>query len=237
MQNDPYETRGVIARPVSESGVESRANFLLKTYAHVCAALSGFALVEIALFKLGIADQIVQALSGARYGWLMVLGAFTLVGWMCTTTAHKVRSVPMQYVALVGYVIAEALIFVPLLWYANARAPGTIATAAYLSFFGFAGLTAVAFVIRKDFSFLRGILMWGGICAALAIVGSLIFGFELGTWFSAAMIAFAGAAILYKTSAVMLHYPEDRYVAASLELFAAVALLFYYVLMLLNRRR
>lgn len=237
MQNDPYEVRGTLARSASAASVDARATFLLRTYAHVCAALSAFALVEVALFKSGTAERIVQALAGARYGWLLVLGAFTLVGWMCTATAHRVQSVPLQYAALAAYVVAEALIFVPLLYLAEYRAPGTIASAAYISFAGFAGLTAVAFATRKDFSFLRGVLMWGGICALIAIVAAVIFGFELGTWFSVAMIAFAGVAILYKTSNILLHYPEDRYVAASLELFASVALLFYYVLMLLNRRR
>ncbi len=97
---------------------------------------------------------------------------------------------------------------------------------------GFAGLTAVAFVTRKDFSFLRGMLMWGGVVAMLAIVGGILFGFELGTWFSVAMIGFAGAAILYDTSNVLHHFPEDRYVGAALQLFASVALMFWYVLRL-----
>ena len=53
-----------------------------------------------------------------------------------------------------------------------------------------------------------------------------------GVFFSVALIAFAGAAILYDTSNVIHHFPEDRYVAASLELFASVALMFWYVLRL-----
>ncbi len=85
---------------------------------------------------------------------------------------------------------------------------------------------------RKDFSFLRGVLMWGGVVAMLAIVGGILFGFELGTWFSVAMIGFAGAAILYDTSNVLHHFPEDRYVGAALQLFASVALMFWYVLRL-----
>ena len=85
---------------------------------------------------------------------------------------------------------------------------------------------------RKDFSFLRGMLMWGGVVAMLAIVGGILFGFDLGTWFSVAMIGFAGAAILYDTSNVLHHFPEDRYVGAALQLFASVALMFWYVLRL-----
>lgn len=42
------------------------------------------------------------------------------------------------------------------------------------------------------------------------IVASVLFPFSLGTAFSVAMIAFAGAAILYDTSNVLREYPEDR---------------------------
>ena len=70
----------------------------------------------------------------------------------------------------------------------------------------------------------------------VAIFGSMIFGFQLGTWFSVAMIGFAGAAVLYDTSNIIHHYPQDKYVAASLELFSSIALMFWYVLqMFLNR--
>jgi FtsH-binding integral membrane protein len=101
---------------------------------------------------------------------------------------------------------------------------------------GFTGLTFVAFVTRKDFSFLRGILMWAGVLALVAIVGGVVFGFQLGTWFSIAMVGLAGAAILYDTSNVIHRFPTDRYVAAALELFASVALMFWYVLRLFMSR-
>ena len=102
---------------------------------------------------------------------------------------------------------------------------------------GFAGLTAVAFTTRKDFSFLGALLRWGGIVAIVAIAAGVVFGFQMGTWFSVAMVGFAGAAILYDTSNVIHHYPEDRYVAASLQLLASVALMFWYVLRIFLSRR
>ena len=76
----------------------------------------------------------------------------------------------------------------------------------------------------------------GGMLALGGIFASLIFGFALGTWFSVAMIGFAGAAVLYDTSNIMLHYPQDRYVAASMALFASIALMFWYVLRLFMSR-
>jgi len=133
--------------------------------------------------------------------------------------------------------VAESILFVPLLWIANNVAPGAITSASAITFVAFAALTAVVFLTGKDFSFLRGLLFWGGIMALSLIVAGAIFGFQLGTYFSIAMVGFAGAAILYDTSNVLHHYPEDRYVAAALELFASVALMLWYVLRLVMNRR
>jgi FtsH-binding integral membrane protein len=55
-------------------------------------------------------------------------------------------------------------------------------------------------------------------------------GFSLGIWFSAIMVIFASGCILYNTSNIMYHYAPGQHVAASLSLFASVALLFWYVL-------
>ncbi len=168
--------------------------------------------------------------------WLLVLGGFIVVGWLATHVAHSARSLGVQYAALGGFVLAEAVIFVPLLWIANTYAPGAIASAAWVTIAGFIGLTGIAFFTRKDFSFLKGLLFWGMLCALALIVCGSIFGFKLGIWFSVGMVALAGAAILYDTSNVIHHYPKDRYVGAALELFASVALLFWYVLSLFLSR-
>jgi len=150
---------------------------------------------------------------------------------------HKTESKASQYAALAAYVVGWSIMFVPLLFIANKYAPGVIASAAIITFLAFTALTLVVFITRKDFSFLRGILMWGGILALVTIFGGAIFGFQLGTFFSVAMVGLAGAAILYDTSNVLHHYPEDRYVAASLELFASVALMLWYVIQLLMSSR
>ncbi len=218
----------VQARPVAEAGVEARATFIARTYAHLCGALAAFTLIEVALFSAGLAEPMARGMLGVN--WLLILGGFLVVSWLASKTAYAVRSRAAQYAALCAYVVAEALIFVPLLYLAFTYAPGAISSAAIVSLGGFAGLTLIAFMTRKDFSFLRVGLMWGGVAALLAIAGGVIFGFNLGTWFSVGMVVFAGAAILYDTSNVIHHFPEDRYVSASLELFGSVALLFWYVL-------
>jgi uncharacterized protein len=95
------------------------------------------------------------------------------------------------------------------------------------------GLTVVALTTRTDFSFLRGVLVIGGFVALGLIAASILFGFTLGLIFSVVMVGFASAAILYYTSNVLHYYRTDQYVAASVTLFASVALLFFYVLQIL----
>jgi FtsH-binding integral membrane protein len=132
------------------------------------------------------------------------------------------------------YVIGQALIFAPLLYIAAYFSdPSVIPTAAVLTLALFGGLTLIALTTRKDFSFLGGILQIAGFVALGLIVCSVLFGFSLGLIFSVAMVIFAGAAILYDTSNILHHYDTRHYVAASLELFASVALLFWYILRIL----
>jgi FtsH-binding integral membrane protein len=211
VMSDSYELPGSY-QPVAAIGVEPRARFISRTYNHLMAAIVGFTLFEVFLFQSGMAESIARTLAATS------------------------QSLGSQYAALAGFVVAQGIIFVPMLYLAEANAPGAIESAAAVTLLGFAGLTFVAFRTRKDFSFMRGMLMWGGVLALVAIVGAVIFGFELGTWFSVAMVGFAGAAILYDTSNVLHHYPEDRYVAAALALFASVALMFWYILRLFTSR-
>ena len=218
--------------PVANVDVDTRATFISRTYMHLFGAIAAFTLIEVGLFSFGIAESMFQALAGGN-AWLFILGGFMLVMWLGSRVAHRAKSLPAQYAALSAVVAAEALIFCPLLYIANNAYAGITSSAAIITLGGFAALTAIVFMTRKDFSFLGGILKWIGIVALAAIVGSFIFNYTLGTWFSVAMIAFAGGAILFDTSNVLHHYPEDRYVAASLELFTSVALLFWYVIRLL----
>ena len=222
------------AIPVARASVEERAEFISKTYAHLFGAMLGFTLIEIVLFTSGAATVIAQAMLSVN--WLIVLGGFMIVGWFASRTAMTAVTPASQYGALAAFVAAEAILFVPLLYIANEFAPGAINSAATVTLLGFAALTGIAFMTRKDFSFLGGLLRWGFIVALVLIVAGVLFGFHLGTFFSVAMVALAGGAILYDTSNILYHYPSDRHVAASLSLFSSVALMFWYVLSLFLSR-
>jgi FtsH-binding integral membrane protein len=150
----------------------------------------------------------------------------------------------MQYLGLGLYIVAWAVMFLPLIYIANAISyanndPYLIPTAAILTFTVFLGLTLSVFLTKKDFSFLRPILCIGSMIALGVIVCSILFGFGLGLFFCFAMVALISGCILYDTSNVLHHYRTDQHVAAALELFASVAILFWYILqilMMINRR-
>ncbi len=218
---------------VYKKSVEARARFITRVYTHLFLAILALVGMEFALFASGLAEPIALALSG---NWLIVLGGFMVAGWLGRRMAYGNGGIAVQYFALTMYVASWAIMFVPILYIAAANYEGVIQSAATVTLVGFGGLTAVAFTSRKDFSFLGSLLKWGGIMALVAIVASLIFGFQLGVFFTVAMIGLAGASILYDTSNVLHHFPEDRYVGAALELFSSVALMFWYVLRLFMSR-
>jgi len=207
-----------------------RAGFIRRTYAHLALAVVAFIAVEAFLLQLPIAGTIARAMTGG-FSWLIVLAAFMGVSWLAERWAQSDTSPQMQYLGLGLYVVAQAIIFLPLLYIAaNYSSDGVIPTAGLITGFLFAGLTATVFITRKDFSWMRSILAIGGFVALGVIAASIIFGFSLGIIFSAIMVVFASVAILYDTSQVLHHYRTDQHVAASLSLFASVALLFWYVL-------
>jgi len=210
-----------------------RAIFIRKTYGHLAAAILFFIIVEAVLLQPAIARPILETFLSSQYSWLIVLGGFMLVSYIANWWANNQASKSMQYLGLGLYVIAEAVIFVPLLFMAQLHMPDVIAQAGIITLTMFGGLTAVVFTTRKDFSFLGPILSISGFIALGVIICALVFGFNLGILFSAIMIVFASGAILYDTSNILHRYNTNQYVAASLSLFASVALLFWYVLRLL----
>ena len=229
-QENPYQAMGY-ATPVAQATTSERTIFIQRTYAHLCGAVLAFAGLEALVLNV-FWDQLgplVQSVTGGVY-WLVFLGAFMAVGWVANGWAHSSTSRSMQYTGLSLYVLAEVIIFIPLLFMAEKYFEGTIASAGIVTGIVFGGLTIGCFITKFDFSFLKTALMIGGFAALGLIVASVfIGGLSLGIWFSVAMVVLAAGYILYNTSNVIHHYNTNQHVAASLALFASVALLFWYI--------
>src|SRR5690606_24592347 len=139
---------------IAEQPVETRAEFVRKTYTHLAGAIVVFAVLEWFLLETIPASAVFGLLSASSYSWLMVLGAFMVVSWIANKWAYGGASKSMQYAGLALYVVAEAVIFLPLLMIASQFDPAAIGKAAVVTGFMVLGLTTIAFTTRKDFTFL-----------------------------------------------------------------------------------
>lgn len=214
-----------------------QATFYRKTYSHVAIALLAFIVVEAILINT-VPENLIFSMVSSPFVWLFILGGFWL-GSMLANKWTQAQDKSTQYRGLGIYVLLEAIIFLPMIYIAIDLSDGLaiISQAGIITLSLFAGLTAVVFLTRVDFSFLRTVLVVGGFLALGLIVAGALFSFDLGLWFSVAMIALAAGGILYETYNIKNVYSTDQYVAAALQLFSSVMLLFWYVLRILLSRR
>ncbi len=225
------------ALPTTAAPTDARTLFIRRTYLHLAGAILACAAVAALLLRWSGARDLSETMTRG-YNWLIVLALFFGASTLADRWARAAAAPALRYLGLGLFVVAQAVVLLPILLVAvRYSTPDLLPTAGILTLGLFAGLTAVAFLSRTDFSFLRGALIIGGFVALGLIVVSILIGLNLGVWFAVALIAYAGAAILYQTSAIIRDYGTDQYVAAALGLFASVALLFWNILNLLGARR
>jgi len=231
---NPMQTK----RLVSHLANEERVAFYKKTYAHVAGGVLTFILFEYLLLK---SETVVNfALSMTEgYLWLIMLGGFMLITNYAESMALRTKDKNKQYIAYGVYILAEAFIFVPMIYIAAFymdTGSEILKQASIVTLALFAGLSSVVFVTKKDFSFLKtGLTIASFIAIGLIIAGS-IFGFNMGLWFSVGMCLLAGGSILYQTSNLVNKYGEEDYIPAALGLFASLMLLFWYILRIFMSR-
>lgn len=228
---DTYPSQTAAAAPPS-----ARAAFVRRTYGHLLGAVLAFIGIEAALLQTTLGVEFLQMLRVNNLAWVGLMVLFVAGGYAAQALARSRNAPAVQYAGLALYVLLEAVIFLPILTIAT-HAPQFAGKdlplqAGIVTVAVFGGLTAAVFLSGKDFSFLGPILWVGALLALGLVIAAVLFGFSLGLVFTGAMIALAAGFIVYDTSNVMHHYGTDQHVAASLELFASVALLFFYVLRL-----
>jgi FtsH-binding integral membrane protein len=249
--------RRPIEGAVATLGVSDRVDFLRKTYSHLGLAVVAFALLTAGILKYMTAlswRMSEWAVMHERWHWAIVLGAFMGIGYVADRLAMSNASRGAQYLGLLLGVAGWAVIFQPMIWILmilfnpaldinhpalDGEAAHILVQAIVITLAVFVGLTLTVVLTKKDFSFMRGVLSIGSFAALGIIASGIIFGFNLGVWFSAGMILLMGGYILYQTSLVLNYFPPTGYVAAALMLFSTLATLFWYVLRLLmelNRR-
>lgn len=221
---------GIIVAKAAES---ERVGFIRRTYLHLGGAILAFMVIETLIIQSGLALAFTNMIRSMPFSWFIVIALFMGVSYIADKWASSPMSREMQYAGLGLFIVAEAIVFSPMILMALnfAPNPNALPAAAILTLMLAGGLTFTAFSTKKDFSFLRPAITIGSFVAIGMIIASMIFGFSLGLFFAAAMILLAAASMLYQTSEIIHHYHTDQHVAASLGLFSSVGLMFYYMLM------
>jgi FtsH-binding integral membrane protein len=234
---------------VADAAPADRAQFYRRTYAHVAGAFVAWATLLAVFFTTPIAGGIIKLFTG-----MGSIGMFVIMLGLCfaTTIAQTMSfnaSKATQYAGLGLAILAEAVLFVPLIFmvvlkfahagneHAFAEAIGSVFGPALLTTgLLIAGLTTTVFMTNKDFSFLRTAVTIGCFVAIGVVIAAFVCGISLGFWFSAAMVLLMGAAILYKTWEIKNIATPGQYVGAATSLFVAFVTLLWYVIQLFSSR-
>lgn len=207
----------------------SREAFIKKVYIHLLFSIFLFGIIELMLIFSHSANVIAEEMVSGK-NWIFVLIAYIGVSSIAMKCAETKNDRLTQYIALLVYIVAEAIIFLPLLLFAETVASYAIPHAIVLTAALCVGLTICVFMSGKRFDFLYKYIIVGGILSVGLIFSAIIFGFNLGLLFSLCMVFLGSMALLYQIDAIAYEYGEDDYVAASMAIFSSVMLIFWYIL-------
>ncbi len=229
---------------VAAASPATRADFYRKTYLLVAVACAVFGLVLAGILATpAIVNPLTSLFFGSgAFGWLLVLAGFWGISMLSNRLAFGGASAGTQIAGLGIYIVAEALLFAPMLnilmWrFGSATMLNEIVAPAALSTLLLSvGLTATVFMTKTDFSFLRAFITIGFFVALGAMLLLMFFG-GIGSWFIIAMTVFIAVVILYQTWVVKTQFRPDQHVGAALVIFAGIATLFWYLIMIFASRR
>jgi modulator of FtsH protease len=212
----------------AQASVAERMGFIRKVYALFFAAT----LFAIGGVAAGLSFEPLLRFA-YEHPWIMF---FIMIGGVFA--AQAVRHVRgLNLVALFGFTTLTGVVISPLIAFVLMRNPGSILAAGLLTVGIFGGLTAYVFVSKKDFSFMRGMLMTGLIVVILAGVVNIFLGASaLGFAVAAATLLLFSGFVLYDTSNIIRRYPTNEYVAGALSLYLDAFNIFLALLRLLNSR-
>lgn len=222
---------------VSQLSGAERIAFYKKTYAHVAGGVLLFVLFEYLLLQNATIVEFTLSMTQG-YKWLLLLGGFMLITNYAESTALKTTDKNLQYLAYAGYTFAQAFIFIPLIYIAISYTNNfdLLKQAAIVTLGLFSGISSIVFITKKDFSFISAGLSIGFFIAIGLMIAGMLFGFNLGLWFSVGMCVLAGGSILYQTSNLVHKFSNEDYIPAAMGLFASLMLLFWYVLQIFMSR-
>ncbi|MDT5122860.1 MAG: modulator of FtsH protease [Acidobacteriota bacterium] len=217
------------AQTAAQASLTERLSFIRKVYGLFFAAT----LFAIGGVLLGFSNVPLMAFA-VEHPIIMLIA---MIGGVMGATA--VRHKPgINLAALFGFTTLTGVIISPLLYIISFKNPASILEAGILTVGIFGGLTAYVFISKRDFSFMRGLLVTGLIIVILTgLLNILIIG-SSALYFAGAvatLLLFSGF-VLYDTSNIIRRYPTNEYVAGALALYLDAFNIFLALLRILNSR-
>ena len=219
----------------SPVGIEDRISFIRSVYLWL---MGGFAMAGLAAFGAYATTPLWVAAfrsMGSMFGWLIFgaqMGAIFFAQAVSRRRPLNILAYAL-FTGISGYVAGMISTI-----YATTIGPGVVLAAAGMTAADFLVLTAVTFVTRKDFSFLRSfviigvsVMFFGGLIAAI---------FHLEAFslvISAIAVIACSAKILYDTSAMLRTQDYSDPAGFALSLFVSLYNIFISLLRLLGGRR
>ncbi|ALM52525.1 Bax inhibitor-1/YccA family protein [Halomonas huangheensis] len=196
---------------------------LRNTYGLLAMTLLFSAMTAAAAVAMGVQQMNILVFFIGAYGLMFLV--------------HKTANSAMGLLATFAFTGFMGFTLGPILsaYLTLANGPQLIMTALGMTGLTFFGLSAVALITRKDFSFLANFMMAGAIVLVLAMVAALIFNIPtLSLMVSAGFVLFSSAAILYQTSEIVHRAGQTNYILATITLYVSIYNLFVSLLSLLG---
>jgi len=217
----------VASKPTAATApLAERVGFIRKVYGLFFAGIL-FAMVGVGI---GFSFPSIM-LAIIEHRWISL---FVLIGAVIGTQAVRLVK-GINLLALFGFTTLMGIFLSPLLAILAINNPESIVQSGVLTLGIFGGLTVYAFVSKKDFSFMKGMLTVGLTVVVLSVVLNLLiassaFSFGIAV---ASLLLFSGY-VLYDTQQILHRYPTNEYVAGALDLFLDVYNIFVALLRILN---
>ncbi len=218
------------AAPIEHTG--TRTAFLRRVYGWMFAGILATCFGGAIAVKSGMAESMLS------WGWFPRI--VLLLTWVFLPAAvMKVRQTPTWnvvafagYAAFTGFVLSTIIYLAIFLAERNGSHGGTyLLSAGGLTLAAFGALSAYAWFSKRDFSFLRGMLVVGSV----VLLGAVLISFfvassALFVAISAFGVLLMSGFVLYDTQKVLRTVPDGEHVAGAMTLFLDFVMLFIYVL-------
>ena len=216
----------------ADRGIESRVAFIRSVYAWL---MGGFGVALLGAFLSPVTVAPLISLTGRFFIWVLIAAQWGAIFFASAVSRKK----PLNILAYGIFTFVSGTIAgIISLVVAQGSGIGTVALALGLTALVFLTLTIIAFVTKKDFSFLRSfvlvglaVMFFGGLAAAI---------FNLSTFslvVSGVAVIACSAKLLWDTSALLHTADFSNPSGAALSLFVSLYNIFISLLNILGRRR